>query len=43
MDENNLADGAYGNRPNTVTGTAANTAASFSGFLQVNASGTGLS
>ncbi len=35
-----LADASFGNRPNTISGTAVNTAAAFSGFLQIATAGT---
>jgi autotransporter-associated beta strand protein len=35
----NLGDGAFGNRPNTLGGTAVNTVATFSGFLEITAAG----
>jgi hypothetical protein len=36
----NLGDAAFGNRPNTISGTGVNTVASFSGFLEVTTAGT---
>jgi autotransporter-associated beta strand protein len=35
-----LADGSYGNRPSTITGTAANTTAAFSGQINITTAGT---
>ena len=36
---NTLADGAFGNRPNTMAGTGVNSVATFSGFLEVTGAG----